>query len=381
MQSVFEILLITMISAGILHLLGAYFIFRNKMKNQIQHLNYSPKVTILKPLKGIDDNIEENLNSFFELDYPNYDIIFGVQSQSDDVISIVKKVQSNYTKIKSKLVIDSFAIGLNPKVNNMYNMYDQVNGEMILISDSNTKVDKDFLTKLVSDFYSEENVGAITATIRGTSAKNTASIWENLHLNNFIAPNIFFSSTMADIQIVVGKAILMPTKVLDEIGGLFGLRNYLAEDFMIGKLVKEAGYIVKNSITIVDNPNENISFEKFFNRHTRWAKMRKNIDFPHYIMEILANPIFNSFILMIIMWNILGIEQFFLVTLFKIGIDFATSRILQSDIKWFQFLQIIPKDLSMVAVWITPFVSGKVKWRENKVKIGKMSILQPALGE
>jgi ceramide glucosyltransferase len=377
MLKMFEIVLALIVAAGLIHLVTAHFIFRLNMRTKITPQTKRPFVTLLKPLKGLDDNLENNLRTFFELDYPEFEILFGIQSRVDEAIPIVKKLQKEYPGISSKLVVSNYQIGLNPKVNNLANMFPEAGGELILINDSNTLVKKDFLTNLVNEYESDEKIETVTATIRGIGAMNKISVWENLQLNNFIAPNIFLSSDLADIQIVVGKAILMSRKALLEIGGFYALRNYLAEDFIIGKKVKDLGYKVKNSTTIVDNFNANISFKKFFNRHTRWAKMRKNIDFPHYIMESIANPIVNSFILAILLQNTLGLVQFLSVVSIKIFVDFLSSRVIKADIKWYQFIHVIPKDFAIFFVWMIPFISNKVKWRDNLIKIRKMSVLQP----
>jgi ceramide glucosyltransferase len=370
------------ISISILHLLTSVIIMNQKIKvglsqNEISKTNNYPSISILKPLKGIDDSLEDNLRSFFNLDYPDYEIIFGLDSYRDPAMPIVRKLQTEFTNVKSKLIVNNYAIGLNPKVNNMNNMYPATSGEYIFINDSNTRVKKNFLKKLIAEFE-DKNIGLVTATIRGVGAKNTTSIWENFHLNTFVAPNVFIAKKFADISIVIGKSILLPRKVLNEVGGFDALKNYLAEDHLLGLKVREHGYEIKTSLTMVDNVNENISFSRFINRHSRWAKMRRNIDLKHYLLEWFSNPIFSSLLLFGYLHNLDGVIIFSSLTIIKMSHDFFVMNLMKSDFKWYHIFEVPIKDLTIAIIWFAPFFSHSVKWRNNKIKIGRNSVLQSA---
>jgi ceramide glucosyltransferase len=286
-------------------------------------------------------------------------------------------LQTEFTNVKSKLIVNNYAIGLNPKVNNMNNMYPATSGEYIFINDSNTRVKKNFLKKLIAEFE-DKNIGLVTATIRGVGAKNTTSIWENFHLNTFVAPNVFIAKKFADISIVIGKSILLPRKVLNEVGGFDALKNYLAEDHLLGLKVREHGYEIKTSLTMVDNVNENISFSRFINRHSRWAKMRRNIDLKHYLLEWFSNPIFSSLLLFGYLHNLDGVIIFSSLTIIKMSHDFFVMNLMKSDFKWYHIFEVPIKDLTIAIIWFAPFFSHSVKWRNNKIKIGRNSVLQSA---
>lgn len=380
MNEIILLFLSLAITISLLHLLTSSIIMTKKMGNCLNKKGSKvkdkyPLISILKPLKGVDDQLENNLRSFFNLDYPNYEILFGVDSCHDTAVEIVRNLQKEYKSINSKLIISGFAIGLNPKVNNMNNILPSAKGEYIFINDSNTSVAKGFLNNLISEF-NEDNIGLVTATIRGVGAKNITSIWENLHLNTFVAPNVFIAKKFANISIVIGKSILIPKRVLQEIGGFDSLKNYLAEDFLLGLKVKELGYEIKTSATLVDNVNVKISFRKFLNRHSRWAKMRRHIDIKHYLLEWFSNPIFASLILMGYLHNVEGAIIFSIVTVLKMLHDYYIMKLMKSDFKWHNIFAVPIKDLTIALIWFTPFFSYSIKWRENKIKIGKNSILQ-----
>ena len=129
---------------------------------------------------------------------------------------------------------------------------------------------------------------------------------------------------------------------------------------------------------MVDNVNETISFKKFLNRHSRWAKMRRNIDIKHYLLEWFSNPIFASLLLMGYLHNTDGVNIFAVVTTLKIFHDYYIMKLMKSDFEWHNIFAVPFKDLAIAIIWFTPFISYNVKWRENKIRIGKDSLLQSA---
>lgn len=129
---------------------------------------------------------------------------------------------------------------------------------------------------------------------------------------------------------------------------------------------------------MVDNVNEKISFKRFLNRHSRWAKMRRNIDIQHYLLEWFSNPIFASLLLMGYLHNLDGVCVFVMVITLKIIHDYYIMKLMKSDFTWHNVFMVPFKDLAIALIWFTPFISYKVEWRENKIRIGKNSALQSA---
>lgn len=337
-------------------------------------INFYPSISILKPLKGIDDDLEGNIKSFFELDYPAYEIIFGFHSNEDPAVKIVEKLVNEHPQVNAKIITDPKEIGLNPKINNLNNIYPYCRGEIIFISDSNTRVSKDFLKKIVL-YFKDKNIGLVTAAIKGTNAKNIFALFENLHLNSFTFGIVQSASAIANIQITIGKAILIRKHILDKLNGFESFKDYLAEDHLMGLEVKRLGYKVKVSTLTIENINQRWSLQKILNRHRRWTLMRLNIDPIFYILESLTNTTFVSFIFMIInpSFYLIGI----LGLLFKIIIDFFTARLVCNSLRFYHFLFVPLKDLLMALIWFSPFIYNNINWRETKLKVVNNSKLLP----
>jgi ceramide glucosyltransferase len=343
---------------------------RRRFRKDIADLSIYPPVTILKPLKGIDEQLESNLESFFRLRYPNYEIIFGVESITDPAIEVVRRLQNKYQLIKTELVIDDTKIGLNPKVNNLNNMYNKASHDLIVINDSNVRVNEFYLHDMVKNI-SRPGVGLATSTVRGLGSSCIGSILENLHLNTFIAGTTIFINDLIGIPISIGKSMILSRTTLDKIGGFRAFSDYLLEDELLGKKIKELGLRNFVSFHCVDNCNNNWSVANFINRHLRWATMRRHYKFIHYIFEPLSNPVFMAAIALAIWPSITTALLISSIVLLKMAVEFLASSIIRSDLRLYHFLLSPVKDIIIGILWMIAFLYATVKWRGNRYFISK----------
>jgi ceramide glucosyltransferase len=279
-------------------------------------------VSILKPLKGLDDQLEKNLRSFFELDYPEYELLFGIADTDDPAIPVVEKLQTEYPQIPSKLIVNDHKIGLNPKVNNLFNILPSAKYEYILISDSNVRTGSTYLKNLMNMFHLP-HTGLVTSTIRGIEAHKIGSVCENLHLNSFISPSVFAINALIGLPISIGKSMLFQKEILQKIGGFWTFRDILAEDHLMGMAIKDLGLEIRNCPDPINNINENWKLKDFYNRHLRWAKLRKNTSEFYYLVESLSNPIPIALLYTLFRFDLIGLIVFLFTVSIKISIDFS----------------------------------------------------------
>src|SRR5262245_29339012 len=141
----------------------------------------SPPVSILKPLRGLDDGLEENLRSFFTLDYSRYEIVFAAGDGADPALEVARRVSAGYPRIPCRVVADSTTVGVNPKVNNLANAALRAAHEVLLISDSNVRAAPDHLRVLVSHLESP-GVGLVSSTFRATGEGGVGGRLERVQL-------------------------------------------------------------------------------------------------------------------------------------------------------------------------------------------------------
>ncbi|MDA8387580.1 MAG: ceramide glucosyltransferase [Nitrospiraceae bacterium] len=262
-----------------------------KNKKASEGGGHFPPVSILKPLKGLDDNLFDNLESFCKLDYPEYEIIFALQDINDLAFKVASKIKLKYPDKDISIVVQRCEEGLNPKVNNLIPARGRSKHEYILISDSNVCVRKEYLKRIMARMQ-EPGAGLVTNLVEGVGARSLGSVFENLHLNSFIMGSVCFLDKFMGMPCVVGKSMLMKKTDLEAIGGLVAVKDVLAEDYMIGKKMAESGRRVVLSGFRVQTVNHYWGMKRFLGRHTRWAKLRWKIGGARYLAELILNAPF-----------------------------------------------------------------------------------------
>ena len=342
-----------------------------------------PAISILKPLKGLEEDLFDNLESFCIQDYPEYEIVCSLQDPNDPAYKVAQKIKDRFPDKNISIITEPCNEGLNPKVNNLIPAYRRAKYPYILISDSNVKVDKNYL-KSIAKPLEDPQVGLISNLIRGMGGKTLGSLFENLHLNSFILGNVCLLNKYLGIQCVVGKSMLMRKKDLEAIGGLRAFKDVLAEDHLIGQGIKERGQKVIVSNYMVNNTNDYWEIRKFMNRHTRWGKMRWKLGGVKYFSELIINPVFIS-CLPLLLWGprMETLSMSLSVFLIKVLGNYYLGRKIKTSLNPLAYLLSPVKDLLIGLIWFIPLGSDTVVWRGNRYQIGRDTMLSfcPEKGE
>lgn len=379
MISILEIVLLSIIAFGLVYTAVATAILLvQRVRSGKRHcvIEACPPVSVFKPLKGIDEDLEQNLRSFFELEYPTYELLFGVNDTDDPAIPLVLKLRREYPHVPSRLVVNERQAGVNPKVNNLINMYPFAAFEHLVISDSNVRVRADYLTTMIS-YMSDKSVGLVTSSVRGAEAETVGAMLENLHLNTFVAYNVFAVFRLFRVPITIGKSMLIRRDTLARLGGFAAFRDYLLEDGLIGRAIHRMGLKIATTFESVDNINRSWRVDRFLARHLRWATMRRHLGLGHYFAELLSNPILFAMMFVFIspMPNRLALFGAVLAT--KTFLDLIAGTIFHARLPFSAYLLVPLKELLIAAVWLIPFFRGTVIWRGNRFRIGALTRVYP----
>lgn len=337
---------------------------------------YLPPVTILKPVKGLDPNMEENLASFLEQDYEDYEIVVGVQEMDDPALPLLERLERENPG-RLKVVVKDLGVGYNPKVSNLVGMITEASHDLVVISDSNVRVAPDYLRSNVG-YFQDPRVGLVTNLVRGRGGRSLPAVMENQHLNSFIAGNMCLSDLLIKKKLVVGKSMFFRLSQIGRLGGLEGFLDYLAEDYLMGKAYSDAGFEVVISPYMVDTWNRSWRLSQFVNRHTRWAKMRSRINAPAYLGEafinftwwgflfaLVAGPERNGLQIMLMLWSV------------KVLGDLIVNRTLGSPLPWYTAFAAPIKDLVVAVIYPLAIFSSTTQWRGHRLRVGRGTSLAP----
>lgn len=339
--------------------------------------DHTPPVTILKPLKGVDEGLEDNLRGFFRLDYPDYQLLFGVADGDDPAVAVVNRLLTEFPGRDARLVVGCPVYGLNPKVENLAAMDRYRKHDVVLISDSNVRVRPSYLRETAC-YLAEPGVGLVSNVFAGVEEHQTGAVLENLHLNGFIAGGVALAN-VTGVTCVVGKSMLMPVQALNAAGGFAGVRNLLAEDQALAVRIRKAGYSIRLSHHVIENVNHARGFKWFLNRHSRWYKIRRQMALSAFCVEPMTNLATVGLV-----WALSGesgIAWGGLLFLVGLGMvrDAAHAHRLRGSVPRLRHLLLSPvKDLLLLPVWFDAAVDNRVQWRGHRFLIGRYTRLRSA---
>ncbi len=342
-----------------------------------------PGVSILKPLKGVDDGLDANLRSLAEQAYGGrFEIILGAADVDDPSLDVALAVRRAYPEVNIKLVAGREGEGLNPKVRLLDVLSEVAVHDLILISDSNVRVTPQYLRDLVGELR-DPNVGLVSSVLAGAGERTVAAGLENLHLNSFVAGAVCGAEVLANHPCVVGKSMLLRRSDLDALGGWDLVRDVLGEDYVLGVVFAKAGHRVALSSHVVRTINAGWGLSRFVSRHLRWGQLRRWISPVAYCFEPLLNPVPPALAMV-------ALEAWHgsLSILSSIAIVGVAGKLLSDAVlsarlrgRWPDPLDVLlvpAKDVLVAALWGLAWVKRDVDWRGNRVRIGPGSRLRPA---
>jgi ceramide glucosyltransferase len=342
--------------------------YHKKRQARAATLSYQPGISVLKPLCGVDEGLYDNLVSFVEQRYPDFELVFGVADPRDPALALVQRLRDTYPDAPIKLVVhgeDDPAA--NPKVISLQHMARAARHEYVLISDSNVRATPDYLSAIIAEM-ADPDVGLVSSLIVGAGEASLGAQCENLHLNTFVIGGVCIAD-LADKPCVVGKSMLMRKRQLDALGGFASLRQVLAEDYLLGQRYHAAGYRVVLSCHPVTTHNQQLTMRRFLARHLRWAQLRRHCALSTFFSEPLlyASP----FILAPLA---LGETEFWTcmaALCARIGNDALLARRVSGRWPALSALALLPvKDTLLLGAWAVAAVRSSVAWRGHTLRIG-----------
>jgi len=251
---------------------------------------FTPLVTVFKPICGLEHGMDENLRSFCEQDYPEYQIIFGLHGEDDTAIPVIEKIIQDYPQLDLEMVIDTRLHGTNHKVSNLINMFPTAKHDILLVADSDMRVGKNYLHDIVAPFANAAN-GAVTCLYSGRSEGGLASRLNAMFINEWFLPSVLISNALKDINYCMGATMAVRREILTDFGGFEALSNYLADDYMLGQMVSERGYKIHLSHTIVENLSYESSYKSLFLHELRWARTLRAVEPLGYLGTFLTDTL------------------------------------------------------------------------------------------
>jgi ceramide glucosyltransferase len=240
-------------------------------KDALLQISEFPPVSVLKPVHGLEAQLRENIESFFRQDYPAYEILFAADEAEDAALEVVREVSARYPGIPCRLLVTGKSPWPNPPAYCFCRMTEVAANEILVTSDSDVEVSPDYLKEVVAPLL-DPRVGMVTCLYRG---KNAAGFWSGLTaigMSVEMTAGVLVANLLEGIKFGLGPTIAVKKEAVKRVGGYEALGDYFANDFMIGKLIDNAGYRVALSNHVIDHIVNQKTFRKMWENQLRWAK-------------------------------------------------------------------------------------------------------------
>ena len=229
----------------------------------------TPAVSILKPIYGLDRETYENYSSFCLQDYPDYEILFCVSDAQDPAVLVIQKLIEDFPHRTIRLLIGSDPLGVSDKVNKLCRMSREAQHDIIIVSDSDVRVDSDYLRAVAAPFQ-DAKVGAVTCLYRGLTDGSLAADLEAVGNSTDFAAGVLVAWLFSDVNFMLGATMAVRKNALTEIGGFESLVDYFSDDYELGNRIDGEGYrveLIPHPVAIV-YPHQTL--QDSFRHQLRW---------------------------------------------------------------------------------------------------------------
>jgi ceramide glucosyltransferase len=254
---------------------------------QPDRLVFTPPVSILKPVRGLDRHSLEHFTSFCRLDYPVYEIVFAVADAGDAAIPVIEELAAHYPERSIRLLVGAPEVGASSKVNKLCRLAAEARHDILVISDSDITVPASYLRAVVDPFR-DPGVGAVTCLYRGLPEPGLWPALEALGIATDFAPGVIVARQIEGVTFTLGATMATTRTRLAEIGGFEALAEYCADDFELGHRIAARGYRIVLAGCTVSTEVSPRRFAEFFRHQLRWAITMRHSRPRGYLGRVVA---------------------------------------------------------------------------------------------
>ena len=339
-------------------------------------LRIAVPISVLKPLAGLDDGLEANLGTFFEQNYPRFEILFAVRSPDDPAIAVVERLRARYPGVPSRLMVVGEPPYPNAKVYSLDRMLAAAEHDLLVMSDSDIRATPDMLATIAAEFQAER-LGLATCPYRAVPGRSFWSTLEAIGLNTEFIGGVLVARMLDGMKFALGPTIAARRQTLERIGGLDAVKDYLAEDFVMGKLAAECGDGVILSSYAIEHLIGAQPFAANMRHRLRWNRSTRRSRPWGYIGQVFTNPLPPALVLCAVKpewWPVLAVTA-----VVRAAAGWATARHVLRDpltrrLWWLTPLQ----DIASFLVWMAGFFGNTIVWRGRKYHLLRDGRFEPA---
>lgn len=322
-------------------------------------------ISVLKPLHGLDDGLEQNLRSFFEQDYPSFELLFAARDAGDPALALVDTLRAEYPHVPVRTLVTGEPPYPNAKVFSLALMTRHAAHPLLVMSDSDIRVTPTLLRTLAAEFQ-DPALAVATCPYRAVPGRSFWSRLEAIGMNTeFWGGALAARLVEGGVRFAIGPTIAARRTVIEEIGGWELLSQFLAEDFVLGNLAAAAGHRVILSSYVIEHRIGSQAMRPNFAHRLRWNRSTRRSRPAGYVGQVFTNPFPLAALLIALsppLWP-LAIPT----ALLRAAAAVSVSGAVLSDPLCRRAWPLIPlQDFLSFAFWIAGFFGNSITWRGRR---------------
>jgi ceramide glucosyltransferase len=334
---------------------------------------FEPPVSLLKPLHGAEPDLESHLATFFQQNYPSYEILFCARQSEDAGLLAARKVAARFPEVPVQFLSSGEPTVPNAKILSLERMAEAAKYDLLIISDSDVRVDSNYVRDVVAPF-AEATVGAVTCLYRGAAAQG--GLWSRIEaaaMSIEMSAGVLVADMLEGMKFALGPTMAIRRSCLNQIGGFLPMGDYCADDFLLGNWVAERGHSVVLSQHVIDHVVLHADFWPSMQHQARWMKSTRfsrpkghlgtalTFSVPFGLLTAVAlcglqPPHWVPLAAAALLWSV-GTRMLLALAVSK--------RVVKEKSAWASVLLYPVRDLLGILFWAASYCGRRVLWRDE----------------
>jgi ceramide glucosyltransferase len=364
----------------LLALFSALKFFTEARLRRSQGSDFTPPVSCLKPIRGLNVEAYENFSSFCLQDYPEYEIVFCVD-RDDPAIPVLNKIVEDFPHTKIRLLYGSSGVGINDKVARLVRLSQEAKYDLFVISDGDVRVRPDYIKSVVAPF-SDLKIGAATTLYASTPARSPLEALQSVAMLSDFFAGIMVDWKLEEVKFTFGQTIVATRKGIDGFGGYRAIANRPADDLLVGRLIAEQGYKVDLLPYVVQTVPDFSSWKEFLLKRVRWMTVMRFMRPWGHVGLIFTWGLIWALIAIALHPTLpLAVGYLGVYAVLRISMTWLIGSWGMRQRGVWKKLPLIPLwDLFAFAIWLVSFGTETIRWggKDYRIRRGQLVPIEPA---
>ena len=346
------------------------FFRRSGGSSQPENTSYTPPVSNLKPVRGLDPEAYENFASFCRQDYPEYEIVFCIGDTSDPAYPTLEKLTRDFPECQIRILIGSGRIAPNDKVAKLSRLTAEAKYETLVITDSDVRVRPDYLRSVVAPMR-DPKVGAVTCMYISHCDATFTQRLQSIGMISDFYPGILVARQLDGVKFALGQTIVTTRRHVQGFGGYETIENRPGDDLLVGRMIEEQGF----EVVLFPRPVETVadfqSMGELLTKRLRWMTVMRHMRPMGHLGLVFTQGLLWAIVAVSLHPTIPAALLYFgLYFALRISVTMSVGAwgLHQKDL-WKQLPLIPVWDLTASLIWLLSFTRRSITWRKVRYRI------------